>query len=355
MKGSIVKKGSTYFCVYRVNGKQKWVKGGPTKKLAEEILRDILHNVDNGTYREIRDIGFTDFAREWLRSYGEINLKPSTFQSYRYKVEARLIPYFENIKLTAIAPVSIQSYVATRSKEAKPQTVRNELVQLKRMLKHAVTWGYLKQNPAQLIENPRSEKEEMDIWTPGEVRIFLAKVTPKHYVFFLMAVTTGMRAGELLGLQKGDIDFHNNQIHVRRSMWKGRFVTPKSKYAIRSIDMTPYLAHELKKHLLKVSPSKDDLVFCNDKGEPLNGNSLVRRHFKPAIRKAKLKEIRFHDLRHTNVALRIAEGQNVKYVQRQMGHSSIKITFDVYGHLLTEVNFEAAKKLDSILGFKAGC
>ena len=103
---------------------------------------------------------------------------------------------------------------------------------------------------------------------------------------------------ELLGLQVDDLDFRKNQIHVRRSLWKGRFVTPKSKYSVRSIDMSPYLVHELKKHLLSKPHSDMDLLFCNDEGKPLDpGNLRGRVHYK-ACEKAGLRRVRIHDLRH---------------------------------------------------------
>ena len=94
-----------------------------------------------------------------------------------------------------------------------------------------------------------------------------------------------------------------------------------------------------------------NLVFCNDEGKPLSPDALVRRQFFPALRRAKLRKIRFHDLRHTNVALRIAENQNIKYIQHQLGHASIQTTLDRYGHLMSEGNQEQAKGLDSRLRF----
>jgi integrase len=94
-----------------------------------------------------------------------------------------------------------------------------------------------------------------------------------------------------------------------------------------------------------------DLVFPNAKGTPLEPDLLVKRHFLPALRRAKVRRVRFHDLRHTNVALRVEQGQNIKYIQNQLGHASIQTTLDRYGHLLKEVNTEQAKKLDTILGF----
>jgi len=353
VKGSIVKKGNTYFCVYRINGKQKWVKGGPTKRQAEKLLTEILNDVNQGTYRKLKEIGFTDYARLWLDSYATIKLKPSTLRSYQDIISGHLIPYFDNAKLTSISPAMIQNYIPKKLEEGlKPKTVNNHLVPLKEMLKHAVIWGYLKQNPAIYVEKPRIEKEEMEFLTLDEVRAFLNEVTPKYYVLFLTAIETGLRRGELLGIQKGDIGWHSNQIHVRRAIWKGRFVTPKSNHSIRNVDISPNLVHELKKHILSTPHSDMDLVFCNKEGKPLDPDSLIKRHFLPALRRAGIRKIPFHSLRHTNIALRIAAGQNIYYIQKQVGHASIQTTLDKYGHLLAETKKEAAQKLHSLLGFE---
>ncbi len=272
-------------------------------------------------------------------------------RSYQSIISNHLIPNFGDFLLTDFTAGMLQRYVAKRLEKVKPKTVVNELVPLKEMLKHAVRWGYLKVNPAEHIERPRIEKEEIEILTPEEIRLFLDNVTPKYKPFFLTAVLTGMRRGELLGLQWGDIDWSHSQIYVRRSLWKGQFVKPKSNRSIRRIDMSPTLVRELKKHKLACPVSELDLVFCNSKGKPLEPDNLVKRQFLPALRRAKLRRMRFHDLRHTNVALRIEQGQNIKYIQNQLGHASIQTTLDRYGHLIKEVNAEQAKKLDTVLGF----
>jgi len=142
-----------------------------------------------------------------------------------------------------------------------------------------------------------------------------------------------------------------NQIHVRRSLWNGQIVSPKTKASIRRVDMTPTLAQELRQHKFLFSFEGSDSVFCNAKGKPLNPDSLVRRQFLPALERAGVKRVRFHDLRHTNVALRIEQGQNIKYIQNQLGHASILTTIDGYGHLLKEVNTEQAMKLENALNF----
>ena len=137
MKGSIVKKGQMYFCVYRIGGKQKWTKGGPTKKLAEKVLRDILHDIDNGIYKELKQITFEDFARLWLDTYAQTKVKPSTLVGYKVNIENHLVPYFGPHKLTTISTDMIQGYVARKLDTVKPNTVVNHLVPLKEMFKHS--------------------------------------------------------------------------------------------------------------------------------------------------------------------------------------------------------------------------
>ncbi len=116
--------------------------------------------------------------------------------------------------------------------------------------------------------------------------------------------------------------------------------------------MTPTLARELRRHKFSQSIEDSGFIFCNAEGRPLNPGSLVRRQFLPALERAAVKRVRFHDLRHTNVALRLEQGQNIKYIQNQLGHASIQTTIDRYGHLLKEVNTEQVMKLENALNFR---
>ena len=359
MTGSIQKKGKSYYVVFRFlesgKRKQKWIPAGKSKRKAEGKFTELVGDVHNGTYREIKKSSFAEFSKLWLSSYAETKSKPSTLKSYRGIINNHLMPVMGDYLLTELTTAKLQKYVAMRLQKVKPKTVINEIVVLKEMFKHAVRWGYLKNSPAEYVERPRVEKEEMDILTPEEINLFLEHVTPKYRAFFLAAILTGMRRGELLGLQWGDIDWNHKQIHVRRAIWKGQFITPKSKTSIRRIDMSPYLVMELKKHKLACPVSNLDLVFCNEDGNPHDADALIRRQFLPALGRAKIRKVRFHDLRHTNVALRIEQGQNIKYMQHQLGHASIQTTLDRYGHLIKDVNTEQAKKLDNILGFVEHC
>lgn len=190
-----------------------------------------------------------------------------------------------------------------------------------------------------------------------EILKFLPSRSDFHgdYVFFVTAILTGMRLGELLGLQWDDVDWQAKKIRVRRALWRGKvrgkwqwiIQKPKSKAAIRDIDVSDELLRELRKYRLACPKSTHDLVFCTRDGEPLESRTLMRWHFFPALERAKLRRIRFHDLRHTYASLLISQKESPKYIQTQLGHSSIKTTFDIYGHLMEERNAEAASKLSA--------
>ncbi len=158
-----------------------------------------------------------------------------------------------------------------------------------------------------------------------------------------------MRESEVLALQWGDVDFVQGQIVVRRTLQGGKFYNPKTKTSRRKIDIDPQLITELKKWKLRCPKGEQDLVFPNSVGGPMDGLHMLKRIFYPALSRAKVAKIRFHDLRHTNASLRIEAGQNPKYMQEQLGHSSIQVTMDIYGHLLRSSDQDAAIKLREVI------
>ncbi len=172
---------------------------------------------------------------------------------------------------------------------------------------------------------------------------------------------TGMRRGELFGLQWEDIDWEKNVIHVKRALyWRyGKyqqrkvghpnhvFVKPKSKASVRDIDLSPVLRKDLLG--LYLESDKTGLVFQTKRRTPIDPDALIRRRFKPAVTLASVGHVRWHDLRHTYGSLKIEQGENIYYVQRQMGHSSIQVTIDIYGHLLEKRKPEAAARTDEIV------
>lgn len=350
-RGSVVKKGTNYYCVYRLNGKQKWESAGSNKKLAEKMMTEIMSQINKGTYQEIKEIAFKDFAEKWLRDHIAPRVKETTYRFYEGIIRCHLVPSFGECRLTSISTHQIEEYLARAQRETNlsPTSIGYDLRVLKTMLKRAVIWGYLARNPAEHISKPRQTRKEMDFLTPSELRELLANVDPRHYPLFLTAVLTGMRRGELLALKWSDINWSTSQIHIRRSLSLGKMDEPKSNAGVRVIIVPPILISVLQEHHLTCPIGELDLVFPNRDGEIIHAENLVRRHFLPALTRAGLRRIRFHDLRHTYASLLIAQGENIKFIQQQLGHSSAQVTLDRYGHLMPQVQQGAGERLQNSL------
>ena len=258
-----------------------------------------------------------------------------------------LNPVFGRQYLHRITTGDLQRFVSETITKGKlsPKSVSNILVLLKEIFKHAVAWGCLRRDPSLYVKRPRVEQIEMDFLNPQEIRVFLDNVRPQYYALFLTAVLTGMRRGELLALQWRDIDWRSSLISVRRSLYRGEFVSPKSRNSVRRIVMSPILVRTLCNHRVS-GESPGSLVFNNGKGLPLDPENLIKREFHSALDRAGLRRIRFHDLRHTYASLLISQGENVKFIQSQLGHASAKTTLDRYGHLMPDVENNAARRLD---------
>ena len=184
---------------------------------------------------------------------------------------------------------------------------------------------------------------------PPEIQALLEAADARWRVIILTAVLTGLREGELLGLAWGDIDWTNRQIYVRQQYTAGRFSELKTKASRRRVDLPGELVAELRRWRLACPPGAHDLVFPNGAGNPETHGNLLNRGFYPALRRAGLRKIRFHDLRHTYASLLIANGEHPKRIQALMGHSSINVTMDVYGHLMPGGGDEVADRLGALV------
>jgi integrase len=213
-------------------------------------------------------------------------------------------------------------------------------------------------NPVNEAEKPKDQGEEktfdIHILRPAEVKSFLfATKDEKHRMLFLLAIVSGARQGELFGLKWSNVLWETSQIHIQRTFNNGAWYRPKSKASIRKIDLGPIVIRQLKKCKLACPLSELDLVFPNESGNPLDHGHVLRHFFWPALDAAELPKIRFHDLRHTFASLLIEQGQNIKYIQKQLGHSKPSVTMDIYAHLMNEENPAAAKKLEAAI-FQSG-
>lgn len=235
-------------------------------------------------------------------------------------------------------------------------TLRKILVSLGQILSYAVRHKYIDFNPLREAERPREQgkgeeaEDKNNILNPEQITAFLQHVpNQKHHTLFLTAIMTGARQGEILGLKWGDVDWESKQILIQRTFNKGRFFTPKTKGSRRRIDLAPAVVRELKKWRLACPQNDLDLVFPSGSGGPINYSNMVRRHFLPALEGAGLLRIRFHDLRHSYASLLIDQGENLKYIQTQLGHSSPTVTLNVYTHLMKPTNQEAACRLENTI------
>jgi integrase len=336
------------------NGKRRWVTmpKGTTKDDANEKLGKVVKKIRRGTYIPRKDLPhFSEVAENWLASK-EPNIRHSTYKQYKGHVEVHLKPFFGRLKINHVTFDTIEQFKKDSTENGvTPPTLRKILINLGAILSYAVRIRYIDYNPAREIEKPRGktthdDEDEMFIFKPYQIQAMLQKTDEQKFrLLFMTAVLTGLRQGELFGLQWGDIDWTNCQIHVRRTYNHGHFYGPKSKTSRRSVDMGPERVDEFKRWKLACPIGGLDLIFPSNMGTPLNAAAVLYRKFLPALRRAGLPRIRFHNLRHTYASLLVYQGEHPKYIQSQLGHSSIQVTMDVYGHLMETVNRGAATKL----------
>ena len=249
---------------------------------------------------------------------------------------------------------------ACREKKLGAKTIANVSRTVSSVLTQAVEDGILAANPAfrlgRYYRHDGEPKADIRPLTRDEAALFLSAArehAAAEYSLFLCALRTGMRLGELLGLQWGDVDFHGRFIEVRRNLVAGRLTTPKSGKN-RRVDLSTQLADTLKTLLTsrKAEALKKgwgrvpEWVFCNENGGAMDGDNLRHRVFYKTLAKAGLRRVRFHDLRHTFASLLIAQGESLAYVRDQLGHASIQLTVDTYGHLIPGTNRQAVDRLD---------
>jgi integrase len=325
---------------------------GSTKKDANIKKGTLEKKVQQGAFTPPKELPlFVEVADNWLASK-EPNIRHNTYEQYKGHLENHLKPYFHRAQIHQLNFESVERFKNDSLKKGTtPPTLRKILVSLGAILTFAVKMRYIDFNPAAEIEKPKRisphEEKEIVVLNPEEIQRLLANAESfKDRVLFMAAVLTGMRQGELLGLKWGDINWKNRQIHVRRTYNHRRFYKPKTKASRRKVDLAPHLVTTLKEWRL-ASPFKaeTDLVFPDSEGEALSHTQMLRIGFHATLERAGLPRMRFHDLRHTYASLLIDQEENIKYIQAQLGHSSIKMTMDVYGHLMDTVNQEAASRL----------
>jgi integrase len=358
-------KGNPWWVFISHNGNRSSRRVGD-KAAAETVASKIRAKLQLGEFdleeKRKRSIPlFKDFAEGFMQTYSAMKHKPSTHDSYRKALDQYLIPTFGDLSLDAITRKHVKDFIAEmHQKGLKSGTIRNLKAYLSCILSEAVDDEIINTHPAlrtgKLIKKEDQAKEINPLsWEEkAKLESTVKQHYPRWYPFFLTALRTGMRLGELLALQPGDLDFNGGFIEVKRSFTRGHLTTTKSG-KIRRVDMSKELSETLRTYL--VERKKDTLkngwgeppewLFYSAEGQMIDGNNFRKRVFNKVLEKAGLRQIRIHDLRHSYATLRISKGDNILDVSKQLGHHSVKITLDVYAHWMPGGKKSEVDELDS--------
>ena len=337
-------------------GKRKRVSvtGASVEEVQEKLnamKRDWLLGLPVGEKRQT----VSEYLIRWLEDAARPSIRPTTYQRYATLVRNYISPRIGTVELGKLSPVHVQALYADLERDGVSPRMRQFIhAVLHRAMEQAVKWQLIARNPCAAVERPRVPRKEFRVLDADEARRLLeAAKGDRLEALLVLALTTGMRQGELLGLQWEDVDLKNGTIYVRRTLLEvdGRLTTGETKSGRnRRLDLPKIAVEALREHRKRMMAEghPGPWVFCDTKGGPIRKNNLIRRWFKPLLEKAGLPEIRFHDLRHTAATLLLTLGVHPKVVQERLGHSQISVTLDTYSHVLPSLQKQAASRLDAL-------
>ncbi len=331
---------------------------GATKGDVLEKLARLRADMLDGILGDPQRLTVATFLHRWLDDAVRPSVRVAVHRRYAEIVRLRIVPRIGGISLSRLTPMHVQSLLTSLENEGVSSRGRQMVYdRLHRALGQAVQWGLLPRNVCDGVTRPRAPRPTMRVLTPEHVNVLLtAAREDRFHALYVLAVTTGLRQGELLGLWWTDIDLDRAVLHVCRALHEvaGRlwFDEPKTAKARRTVDLPAYAVAALREHRDRMLAERDlqELVFQDTQGGPVRKSNLVRRSFLPLLKRASLPRIRFHDLRHTAATLLLLQGVHPKVVQERLGHSQISITLDTYSHVLPSMGRDAANKLDALLG-----
>lgn len=392
MAGSIEKRGKNSYRLtvsegFDLNGKpmihRKTVHG--TKKDAEVELAKFVTEVQNGLVIDGKSLKFYEFTEIWKRDYGSKELAPSTYKRYCRMLETRLLPYFGHFYINKIKPTDIMKFYDllekdtqlvrkkgnNGSKTKKPlsgKTILEHHRLLRAMLHKAVYWQLIVANPAERVQPPKARKPKRRSYDDEQTKILLENLEllpnedTKYKVAIILTVFTGVRLGELMGLEWQDVDFKNGIISINRSSQyladMGVFTkVPKTESSIREIAIPEFIISLLEEYKLLYEEQKSiygelwtnsDRLFVQADGKPMHP-STISKWFVKYVGQIGLPVINFHGLRHTNASLLVAQNIDIAVISARLGHAQISTTLDFYVHPLLSHNRKAGYALENLL------
>ena len=310
-------------------------------------------DLDHGTYVDpsAGQVTFEDFARRWLSSAPD--LRPRTRENYDGIIRNHLIPAFGKTPLSRLRPEHFRDLIRSKQAQGLAEPTVRRIVRLSStILKTAVTDRILTTSPVEGVRLPRETTREMRFLTGEELAQLVEAVHPHYRAYVLTAGVLGARSGELRGLHPTRLNLLKGKVHIVEQLEELdgalRRTVPKTAASTRSITVPRFLIADLEDQL--AHRSSTDFVFTTSDGKPIRASNFNRRVWQPAVHRAGFEGLRFHDLRHTAASLAIAVGAHPKAIQERLGHSSIVLTLDRYGHLFPALDEVLAQRLEDTYG-----
>jgi integrase len=296
---------------------------------------------------------FAEWVVPWTQTL--VDLRPATRDRDLRIVRVHLVPHFGAMALSKIARTTVTGFIGgmLAGGDHAPATVRKIGQVLSKVMRGAVDAGLIAKSPCDGIRLPAEGRREMAFLTPQQVGELARAVGPDWEALILTAAYTGLRWGELAGLRSERLNTHRSTITVVEQLTElsGQlaWAEPKTAAGRRTVSLPGALTELLAARLDRLEVETSGLVFPTPLGEPLRRSNFARRVWAPAVRSLGLDGLRFHDLRHTAVAMAIAQGAHPKTIQQRMGHSSVTVTLDRYGHLYDGLDAQVADGLNELL------
>jgi integrase len=381
-KGSVVRKGNSYFIKFRgLDRKQKMQGSKPgqgfkNREEAQARLHEVLSEINKGDYVELRTIAFPAFAEQWIADRNSI--RGSTASAYGSIIRQNLVPHLGTLRVHEIRYNDVQRLVSKLATDLSVKSLHNAVTLLRVMLvgkkgPSAIKLGYIRHDPTKGVELPTKENREIELPTPEQVwklidtaqnRATQDKCAHVGQAVILVDSFTGLRRGEMLALKFVDIDWFAGEIVVKRAISKVQATDGVHKWAwelgptkgrrTRRVGIGERIVRMLAE-LKQSAGDKEGFVFTPEMAGLTGGCSFIDPDsfdaliYRPIATAAELSHVRFHDLRHFFASMLIAQGESAKYVCDQMGHSGIQVTFDVYGHLFPQSRQEASSRLEQAM------
>ena len=342
-------------------GKRKAIYGRTRSEVSRKLAA-VIRDRDAGLPATNDRMTVGQFLRAWLEDSVRPRNKPSTYQSYESHVRVHLVPEFGGFSLARLTPHDVEQMMSRQIKEGlSPATVSRVRATLRRALSQAEKKGLVRRNVAALAEPPKQRPSRIEPLKSRQAHVLLRAIRGHRFeTLIALALATGLRQGELLGLLWDDVDLDAKRLYVRHALQRVQgefvFIEPKTVRSRRYVALSPSVIEHLRTHQIAQGRLQESggrewnllgLVFPSQAGTPLDGPNVTHA-FQAVVRQAGLPHMRFHDLRHACASFMLAQGASMRVIMEQLGHSQISMTMNTYSHVMPEAMHDAAALMESI-------